>query len=231
MLKPEGGAVYRWLAETTSDLEPEHVRVAKPLRTRDGEWICDGWSASEWVSGSEPDYRLESTWIEILEAGRAFHHAVAHLSRPMCLDARDDPWARADRATWDEQDVPIHPDFSDLSARLRGVLEPLGQSQIVHGDLAGNTLLDPGSAPAIIDVSPYWRPTAYADGVVLADALCWHRAAGSLLEQTGVSVPAVARGLLFRMVTTSEFARSGRDDVDTRGEAARYRHALAAIGL
>jgi len=118
-----------------------------------------------------------------------------------------------------------------LSARLRGALEPLGPSQIVHGDLAGNVLFNPGSAPAIIDVSPYWRPTAYADGVVIADALCWHDAAGSLLEQAGVSVPAVARALLFRVLTTSEFAVSSQGAVDVSCEAARYRLAAAAIGL
>jgi hypothetical protein len=156
---------------------------------------------------------------------------VAHLGRPACLDARDDPWALADQAAWGERVLPIHPDFSDLSARLRGALEPLGPSQIVHGDLAGNVLFDPGSAPAIIDVSPYWRPTTYADGIVVADALCWHDAPGSLLEQADVSVPAVARGLLFRMMTTSKFALSSQGAVDVSGEAARYRLAAAAIGL
>ena len=231
MLKPEAGAVYQWLAEATTDLEMEQARLAKPIRTRQGEWICDGWSATQRVPGGEPDYSLESTWLEILKAGRVFHHAVAHLSRPTCLDARDDPWASADRAAWGEQVMPIHPELSDLCMRLRAVLEPLGPSQIVHGDLSGNVLLSPGNTPAIIDVSPYWRPTAYAEGVVMADALCWHDAAGSLLEQAGVSVPAVARALLFRMTTTSEFARSSQRAVDVSGEAARYRIAAAAIGL
>ena len=79
-------------------------------------------------------------------------------------------------------------------------------------------------------MSPYWRPIEYADGVVIADALCWHDAAGSLLEQTGVSVPAVARALLFRMTTTSIFAMSNQEHVDISGEAARYALAADAIG-
>ena len=49
----------------------------------------------------------------------------------------------------------------------------------------------------------------------------------SLLDLVGVSVPAVARALLFRMATTSE-----RDDLpDVRDEARRYTVAAAAIGL
>jgi uncharacterized protein (TIGR02569 family) len=231
VLKPEGGAVYNWLAEATTDLEMEHVRLARPIRARDGEWIFEGWSATEWVSGSEPDYSLASTWIEILDAGRTFHRCVAHLRRPPCLDARNDPWAVADRAAWEEQVTPIHREFRDLCVTFRSVLEPLGPSQIVHADLSGNDLFSPHHAPAIIDVSPYWRPVEYAEGVVVADALCWHDADGSLLELAGVSVSAVARALLFRMLTTSEFAKLNEDGTDVAGEAVRYRLAAAAIGL
>jgi hypothetical protein len=209
----------------------ESVRIAEPLRTHDGEWVCEGWSATRWVSGSEPDYSRDSTWVDIVQAGEAFHRAVAHLSRPACLEAREDPWARADRAAWGEQDLRIHPGFSDVAVRLREAFEPLGQPQVVHLDLTANTLFEPGSAPAVIDVSPYWRPPAYAYGVVLADALCWYGAEARLLEQTGVSVPAVARALVFRMLTSSELAWSRQDLVDVDDEAARYRRAAGDLGL
>lgn len=231
VLKPEAGAVPRWFADATVDLAIEGVRLARSIRTHNDEWDYKGWSATEWVEGSDPDYTLVSTWINIIEAGRAFHRLVAHLCRPACLDARDDPWAVADRVAWNEQDRPIHPELADLSVRLGHALEPLGPSQIVHADLTGNVLFDPGSAPAIIDVSPYWRPVAYAEGVVVADALCWHAADGSLLEAVGVSVSAVARALVFRMTTLSEFARSGQYGGDVSAEAARYERAATAIGL
>jgi hypothetical protein len=110
-------------------------------------------------------------------------------------------------------------------------LEPLGGPQLVHGDLAGNVLFAAGKEPAIIDFSPYWRPSEYAEGVVLADALCWHSASVSLLEETRVSVAAVARGLLFRMATTNLRAPSGPGDANLRDEGRRYATAAAAIGL
>lgn len=122
-------------------------------------------------------------------------------------------------------------DWVDLAGRLSQALEPLGDSQIVHADLTRNVLFAPGVAPAVIDISPYWRPPAYAEGVVLADALCWHGAPAELLELTGVSVAAVARALLFRIATTNEAAAFEIGSADLEYELGRYRHAAGAIGL
>ena len=101
----------------------------------------------------------------------------------------------------------------------------------MHADLTGNVLFSPRLPPAVIDISPLWRPPAYAEGVVVADALCWHGAQASLLDQAGVSVPAVARALLFRMATTNQAAFSGGGVVDLDDEARRYDRAAEAIGI
>ena len=95
-----------------------------------------------------------------------------------------------------------------------------------------NVLVAAGLPPAVIDVSPYWRPPSFAEGVVVADALCWHEAGPDLLDRAGVPVGAVARALLFRMATTAEVARgTASGGVDLRGEARRYAQAATAIGL
>jgi hypothetical protein len=107
----------------------------------------------------------------------------------------------------------------------------LGPSQIVHCDLTGNVLFAPGAPPAVIDISPYWRPPEYAEGVVIADALCWHGASASVLQEVRVSVTAVARALLFRLVTTNELLLAGLATVDPDAEAERYRRAASLIGL
>ncbi|WP_250006404.1 hypothetical protein [Actinoplanes sp. M2I2] len=222
VLKPEAGPVV----EELDGLRSGGFRLAAPARTRDGSFACEGWSATRWVAGAEADYAQESTWRDILAAGRAFHRAVAHVRRPGFLAARQDWWARGDRAAWGERSVRFRPEFAGVASWLAGALAPLGEPQLVHADLTQNVLFAPGLPPAIIDISPYWRPAAYAEGVVVADALCWHDARASLLEAVGVSVPAVARALLFRMATTNE-----RDDVpDVRDEARRYERAAAAIG-
>jgi uncharacterized protein (TIGR02569 family) len=231
VLKPDDGPVHEWLAESLADVVTDGFRLATPVRTRYGAWSCEGWSATRWVEGSEPDRTDASTWVEILETGRAFHRAVAHLTRPACLDAREDWWALADRAVWGERAIQFRPEFTDVSRRLQLALEPLGPPQLVHADLTGNVLFSPTLPPAVIDISPYWRPPEYAEGVVLADALCWHDAPASLLEVVGVSVTAVARALLSRMATTNQAVASGALDTDLQDEARRYDLAAAAIGL
>ena len=231
VFKPGGGPVHEWLAQALVDVLADGFRLAAPVRTLHGTWSWEGWSATRWVEGSEPDHTKASTWLDILEAGRAFHRAIAHLDRPDCLDARDDGWAVADRVAWGEHVVQFHPEFADLSRRLQRALEPLGPPQIVHADLTGNVLLSPVLPPAVIDISPYWRPPEYADGVVVADALCWHGAQASLLDQAGVPTAAVARALLFRMTTTNEAVLRGRGDVDLADESRRYQLAAAAIGV
>ncbi|MBL7258892.1 phosphotransferase [Paractinoplanes lichenicola] len=204
VLKPEP-PVGSWLHDVVS----AEFRLARPCGAH------DGWSATRWLEGSET-----SDFVAVIEAGRAFHRATAGLPRQPSWAARTDRWAVADRIAWGEQPARWLPGFAPVAARLTAALQPLGPSQIVHCDLTRNVLLADGLPPAIIDVSPYWRPPAYAEGVVVADALTWHDAPGSLPRDAAVSVPAVARALLFRMAT------------DTVTDWAwRYEHACRQINL
>lgn len=231
VFKPDGGAGQEWLATVLAEVACDGFRLAAPVRARDGAWTAHGWSATRWVQGREPDYSTVSTWRKILIAGRAFHRAVAHLERPGILDTRQDWWAEADRAAWGERAIRFCPQFAELAQRLRNTLEPLGRPQLVHGDLTNNVLFAAGLPPAIIDISPYWRPPAYAEGIVVADGLCWHDAPSSLWETVDVPATAVARALLFRMATTNQRVRSTAAGVDLNDEARRYRLAVEAIGL
>ena len=67
VFKPAGGPAYEWLAEALADLVPDEIRLAMPVPTRHGTWVCEGWAATHWVEGSEPDRAAASTWIEIVE--------------------------------------------------------------------------------------------------------------------------------------------------------------------
>ena len=227
VLKPNGDTVHAWLADALAGITAAGFRLATPVRTTHGTWSEDGWSATRWLEGSPPDHTTAASWLRVIEAGRMFHRAVAHLDLPPSLRAREDRWAVADRVAWGEQTIRFHPGLVALRRRLQGALEPLGASQLVHGDLTNNVLFSGTLPPAVIDISPYWRPPAYAEGVVVADALCWHGAPATLLDEAGVSVPAVARALLFRVATTSQ-AVPHRDLDD---EVRRYGRAAAAIGL
>jgi len=89
-------------------------------------------------------------------------------------------WAVADRVAWGELDRPLPAEVATLAARRRPVDLP---PQLVHGDLGGNVLFHPSLPPAVIDVSPFWRPPGYADAIVVADAVAWHGAGDDLVER------------------------------------------------
>jgi uncharacterized protein (TIGR02569 family) len=179
-----------WTAQMLSTLEPDGFRLAPPVRADDGRWVVDGWTATRRVRG-----RVSRDWDEVLAAGAAFHRAVAHVPRPDVLDARTHLWAVADRAAWGEAAPPrTDPLVDALVARLRPLHLP---SQVVHGDLSGNVLTADGEVPAVIDVSPYWRPIQWAAAIVAVDAVVWGRAAVELAD--GHEPQVLARATLFRL--------------------------------
>lgn len=145
----------------------------------------------------------------------------------MFLDRREDCWAVGDRVAWQEAEVDIVPALREPYRALTAFLgpRPADRSQLVHGDLTGNVLFAPGLALAVIDFSPYWRPPAFGEAVVVADAVLWHGAGAGLLgdvvDDSGPGfLQYVARALLFRLVTASERGE---------GEGEPYRRAAALL--
>ena len=108
-------------------------------------------------------------------------------------------------------------------------LDPLAlvASGVSHHSPA--VLLVRGGPPSIIDFSPYWRAPSYAEGIVIADALCWHAATPRILKEVDVPVTAVARGLLFRVLTTSRV--HPQHTAELRRQAQRYHSVVAALDL
>ena len=67
-----------------------------------------------------------------------------------------------------------------------------------------------GLPPAVIDFSPYWRPTGFASAVVVGDALLWEGADAGLL--TAVAhvddfPQLLVRALIFRAVVDALFRK------------------------
>jgi uncharacterized protein (TIGR02569 family) len=203
VLKPVGFlAETLWRAEVLAGLpDSAKFRVARPVQTRDGAWVADGWEASRLVEGEVDTSRQD----DVLGAGTAFHAAVVGLLRPAFLDQRDDPWSFGDRIAWDELPMQASPAAMELLEPLIQARHPVGvPSQIVHGDLAGNVLFASGLPPAIIDWPPYWRPASWASAVAVADALCWYQATPDLAARWS-HLPAwgqmLIRALIYRIAT------------------------------
>jgi uncharacterized protein (TIGR02569 family) len=191
-----------WRAEVLARLpDSARFRVARPVRTRAGSWVVDGWEAAHLIAG-EPDVSRPD---DVLRAGIAFHAAIAHLPRPAFLDHRDNPWSHGDRVAWEELPIEAGPSALELLTPLAGARRPVDlAAQVVHGDLAGNVLFAAGLPPAIIDWPAYWRPASWALAVAVADALCWYGATPDLAVRWS-DQPAwgqmLVRALIYRIAT------------------------------
>jgi uncharacterized protein (TIGR02569 family) len=204
----------RWQSDVLGSLVCDGLRVAAPLASRAGELVVDGWTAWPYLAGAHLP-----RWAEILAVGERLHRTLSGVERPTAmLDARDDVWARADRIAWGEQspgDFRAVPEVAHLLALRAEVDAP---SQLIHGDLSGNVLFADGLPPAVIDLSPYWRPAQYASAIVAVDAVLWHSADLALLG-TAARAQLVIRALLFRLLATA----------DPAGAAPGYRAAIAFV--
>jgi uncharacterized protein (TIGR02569 family) len=218
LLKPLDLAAeaLEWQAALFESIRCEGFRVSRPKRAVDGSLTIDGWCAWERLEGEHAPAR----WSEIIDVGNRFHAALAGVPRPSFIDRRKDPWAIGDRAAWG--DLPVQ-DFMHVKhlPRLAEALRPVeAASQLIHGDLTGNVLFADRLAPAIIDFSPYWRPTAFASAIVVADALVWEGADERILDAVAEVhgfEQFLLRALIYRAVTDRLFRQhepSRPDDAD-----------------
>lgn len=193
--------LLQWQADLLTRLDSrDDFRVSVPLRTVDHEWTSHGWTAWRY----QPGRHLPGNWLEVVDVGQCLHTALQGEPEPAFLAERTDVWAVADRVAWEASPVMDHAGSEHLD-RLLGALRPVpGLAQLVHGDLTGNVLFHPHLPPLVIDLSPYWRPPAYASAVVIADALMFE-AAGNELVQPMLRDPAfpqyLLRALIFRAAT------------------------------
>ncbi|MFI8313791.1 phosphotransferase [Streptomyces microflavus] len=231
VLKPAEGAEEEWeWAASVFERLPRGAgfRAPRPLRSAAGCAVVEGWTAAEFVEG-RPGPRGQ--WPGVVAAGRALHAALRTQPRPGFLDRRTHPWAVADRVAWGEQEADVVAELAEPLSTLLALRRPVeAAAQLIHGDLTGNVLFAPGRDPAVIDFSPYWRPSLYAEAVVIGDGLLWYTPAPAL-QAGGGGDPRwrqmLIRALIFRLVALSGLVgpswRAGEK------EAARFRVATEAV--
>jgi uncharacterized protein (TIGR02569 family) len=157
------------------------VRVPSPVRTGNGDWAASGWGAHRWLPGSTA--RVADDPAAFRRTADAFHEVLRDVPRPDFLDHRDDAWTHGDRVAFEEADPEGPAVVLDLLAPLLDARRALDlPAQVVHGDLGGNVLRHPGLPDAVIDWPPYVRPTGFALGIVVGDAVAWEGAPRALVD-------------------------------------------------
>jgi uncharacterized protein (TIGR02569 family) len=204
-------AEAEWTAELLHRLPESGFRLARPRSTVSGEWVVNGWVAYEWVPGEQ---RWEE-WTTVLPAVRALHAELAEVERPAFLDERNTIWDQGDRAAWSDTLPQVHhAELRDLVHQFASLRKPEHlASQVIHGDVTGNMLRHLDGPPFFIDFAIYWRPAAFAEAIVVADALAWHNAPAELATEVSSEARSLlARACLYRLLTSD--AHASRATVD-----------------
>ena len=188
----EAGGAGEWTAEVMALLPQNGFRIPGPRTRLDGKgWVVDGWTAWERVPGEHRTW--EADWHSALSVAIRFHDVLKAAPRPAALHQRLDVFAVADRMAWAENPLPDRGRLASVLRRLARhritIQEP---SQVVHGDLAGNLLWHADLPPAVIDMSPHWRPRGLGAAQLVTDAMLWYGADLTLadaLERGHAHVP------------------------------------------
>ena len=210
VLKPVGlVSEHNWVSAVFANWKAPEVRVPEPVTANgEGGWSVDGWGAHVFVPGHEVQLPLDVGRVR--EASGLFHHCIKQLPRPDFIDERDDPWALGDRVAWEGAEPHGDARALELIELLLSHLTPVtGAEQVIHGDILPNVLLSPGLAPAVIDWPPYYRPVEMADAIAATDAVTFHGAPLSLLDEWSTGEQwrqFLVRALLYRLGTTGFFA-------------------------
>ncbi|WP_033295090.1 TIGR02569 family protein [Amycolatopsis jejuensis] len=210
-----------WTARALDFADDHGLRIAKPIRSRDGRWIVGDWSAWRYLSGTT-EHRCD----EAVLAAVRLHRATADLPRPDFLSARDDRDAIADRIAWEDIDRPLPEEkggrwFEILAPARRPVKLP---HQVAHGELLASLLFDGDALPGVVNFVPYYRPGEWGAAIAAVDALAWGGATGALLERWA-HLPEwpqlLLRAVLFRLAAHALDPRSTNAALDGLRAASR----------
>jgi uncharacterized protein (TIGR02569 family) len=229
VLKPvEDEREAAWLADVLDALpHRDDLRVLRPVRAGDGRWVVDGWSAFEHLDGAE----RAGDWRSALDVSDRFHELVGAVPWSPALEL-DHAWAVGDAFAWDERALPVPAAVGDIAERLLAHRAPIEEPfQLVHGDLCNNILFHDRLPPAVIDISPYWRPKRYADAIVVIDSIGWFGAGPEAIDGFGDDVGRqhLVRATLFRL--GAEILLVDGDDGRLAAGAGAYERILAVLGL
>ena len=176
-----------WIHSFYDEFESDNLCVPKPLSTNDGSWLYEGWGAITFLEGYKD---ADIPMAELMKLNSLFHQEVSNVPKPDMLDDRKNVWAMADRMCWQEEPVPDYDFTNDIIKRVFSLLKPTDEPyQLIHGDFGpGNILIHDTLPPAVIDLSPYWRPANLSNAVMLVDEVAYGTSDSSLFD-LGKDIP------------------------------------------
>ncbi|MEM7112690.1 MAG: hypothetical protein AAF614_09660 [Chloroflexota bacterium] len=196
-----------WASDLLFRTPQAGFRISRPKMSREGSFIYAGWEATSY----EPGEHVNGRFLEKLTVCRAFHAALHTLTISSALPASNDRWTRAHQIAWQEVAMPeaLHPEIRQLITPIFQSYQHIERTQqIIHSDICGNILFAPDLEPLVIDFSPAYGPSEYAEAILVADAMAWENAPVSLAEvlpQTAYIQQLLLRAINFRLIVAALF--------------------------
>lgn len=231
VFKPIQDAVEAsWLAEINHSVTSDTFRVPKPIRAKDGSWVFNGWTASEFLQGEH----RPGHYAEAIALSTVFHEAVKSTPKPDWFDKKTDVFSVSDHMAWGELPPPNFALTNEPLKRIFGFLkESRLPNQFIHGDWGtGQILFHNTLPPGIVDMTPYFRPADYPIADMIVSALAYEGADASIID-LGKNIQdfdqLLLRALAFRMCTFVGFQLHPENERDHTAEIMRHVHILGPI--
>lgn len=209
VLKPVDNDSYcEWVLSIISKINPQGYRISKPIKSKTGTFIYEGWCCTKY----EPGENVEGNVSSKLKAARLFHSDLAKVDFHSAPKS-DDPWSNAHEVVWQRKQLPkeMCKEATEIIGSLleKAKLQNSYNVQIVHSDLSGNILFDKKLDPLIIDFSPTIAPVEYAEAILVCDCIAWQDSPVTdidLLPDSEFYREMIFRAIIFRLTVAAIFA-------------------------
>jgi uncharacterized protein (TIGR02569 family) len=221
-----------FIADIYYAAESDRFRVPTPFRAQNGLWVYNNWTANEFLDGEH----RPGAYHEVVELCKIFHRVIKNIQKPEWFDKRENVFAIADKMAWGELPLPV---FEPTNAKLQSIKEKLKPNrlpyQLIHGDWGpGQILFHNELTPAIIDMTPYFRPADYPIADTLLSAIVNHDFDLSILD-LGQGIKdfdqLILRAFLFRISTYINFQIHPENERNWLPTINKYLELADAIGL
>ncbi len=213
---------YIWIANEIESLASPSIMIAKPIRSKNGNWIENGYGASQYITGKYYDHKIR----EKIKAANLFHKVVANIEKPSKFDLWESPWSLSSRVAWEEIELPqsfYSHGRKVIATLLKQYKNITFETQLIHSDLASNFLFNSGK-PIVIDISPDFRPVEYANTLLVTESIAWRNE--SLESLNHLKFPSllrkqlILRAIVFRLCVPLFF--NNKDSISFSKELNNY---------
>lgn len=189
---------YLWTATTLHAVDFERLKFAKPVLSLYGNYIEDGFGATQFFEECTHKYDFEEGLSLCRELNRILARIKINKKFPNQIN---NPWKLAHQLAWDKN---LDYSFPEPLRSLLKLKKPIDfPKQLIHADLAGNILANDSGKRCVIDFTPAFFPKEYAEAIMIVDYISLHNASISLIENINLQVSdrmqIILRALIFRM--------------------------------